>query len=536
MLRLLLTSGLLACALHAQVHEITAPRIGAHVRFLASDLLEGRGVGTRGEALTTEYLATQLELAGVEPGGAEGTFFQRVPLVGVTTRPEARLTIHGKGQPVALRWLDDFVGHTQRQRTDEAFDADLVFAGHGIVAPEYQWNDYKDVDVRGKVVVLFTGEPASRDTTLFNGPALTYYGRWTYKYEQALRQGALGAVIIHTTPTAGYGWDVVRNSWGKEDPQVRVDAGAPALALAGWVTDAAADRLLVGSGQTTAKLLGEAGSPSFRPIPLGLRLRAHLPAILRAVDTRNVVGVLRGSDDARRKEALVYSAHWDHLGVGTPVNGDRIYNGAIDNATGCAVVLELARAWAGLQRRPARSVVFLFVTAEESGLKGSDFYARHSLFPPGNTVLNLNYDALYPFGRPQDVILSGAEQTTVWPTVQEVAARFNLQIRPDPRPEQGSFYRSDHFSFARAGVPAFSVRMGNAFVGRQEGYGTEQFRSYNSTQYHQPSDEYDPQWDFAGLDQLARFGFALGLTVAEAQAQPRWESGSEFARNKAQPE
>ena len=338
-------------------------------------------------------------------------------------------------------------------------EAEAVFVGHGIVNEQEKWNDYKDVDVKGKVVVLFTNEPQPENPEVFKGRTLTYAGRWVYKYEEAARQGAVGCLIIHTTPTAGYGWDVVRNSWSKEDPQMLLEPNATPLALAGWVTQAAGERLLGLSGHSVSELLKAADSRDFRPIPLNLNIRADLKSKIRKIESRNVLGMIQGSDAKLRNEYVLYSAHWDHLGIALPVNGDAIYNGAIDNATGCGVVLEIARVYGSLRQLPKRTILFAFWTAEESGLRGAEYYSHHPLFPPEKTAININYDALFPSGRPHDVVVTAAERTTAFPTVQEAAQRYDLEITSDPRPEQGSYYRSDHFMLARIGIPAFRDRI-----------------------------------------------------------------------------
>jgi Zn-dependent M28 family amino/carboxypeptidase len=522
----------LACTIQAQGPE--AFRIRAHTNFLASDLLEGRGVGIRGGQLATEYLATQLELAGAKPGGENGTYFQRVPLVGIETDSAAQLSASAPGGMVNFRWLDDFVGVSPNQQAQTEFEAEALFVGHGIVAPEHKWNDYKGADVKGKVLVLFTNEPTSHPD-LFGGRALTYYGRWTYKYEEALRQGARGAIIIHTTPTAGYGWEVVRSSWGREEPYVKRAAGQAALDFTGWVTQEAGEQLLGLANRSLDELLKASESPDFRPVPLGVRIRARIPSKIREIETRNVVGTVPGSDSRLAQEYVIFTAHWDHLGVGRPVNGDAIYNGAIDNATGCAIVLELARAWAALPQKPRRSAMFLFVTAEEGGLRGSEYYARNPLALPGKTALNLNYDAIYPFGQTNDIVVAGAERTTFWPVVEQIAQRMNLKISPDPRPEQGSYYRSDHFPLARVGIPAFSVRGGSEFAGKPSGYGDQIFQEFNTKHYHQPSDEFRDEWDFSGLEKVARFGMLTGLEAANQERLPTWKRGDEFlpARQKS---
>ena len=525
----------IAVSAAAQIQEISGERIRAHVKFLSSDLLEGRGVGTRGGDLATEYIATQFALSGAKPAGDNGTYFQNVPLIGVETQPDAQLSAAGKKGTLPLQWRTEFVGVNLRQKPLEEFEAEAVFVGHGIVAPEFQWDDFKGVDVRGKILVLFTNEPASSDEKFFGGRALTYYGRWTYKYEQALRKGALGAVIIHTTPTAGYGWQVVRNSWAREDVYVRLKPGEPELAFAGWVTETAGEKLLAMAGRSVPELLKLSDSRAFKPIPLGIRIRGRMASKVREINTRNVAAIVRGSAPALASEAVIFSAHWDHLGIGTPVNGDNIYNGAADNATGCGIVLEMARFWASLEQKPRRSAIFLAVTAEEGGLRGTDYYATHPFIPAGKTALALNFDGFHPWGRTKDVVLNGADRTTFWPQVQEAAQRMNLAIRPDPEPEQGSYYRSDHFSFARAGIPAFSVDMGEEFLGKPQGYGRKMLDEYEAKQYHMPSDEYREDWDFSGLEHIARFGFLLGQSAANLEELPTWNAGDEFlaARQKS---
>ncbi len=516
----------LAFSVDAQVTDILGSRLRAHVRFLASDLLEGRGVGTRGGDITTEYLASQFAMSGLKPAGDGGTYFQRVPMVGVTTQDSATLAMVKGTDRSQFAWQTEFVGHTHRQNETETFEADAIFMGHGITAPEFSWDDYQNIDVAGKVVVLFTNEPPSEDPGFFRGRALTYYGRWTYRFEQAARKGALACLIIHTTPTAGYSWEVVRNSWGKEDPQMKVVDAGRELALAGWLTKNAGERLFQAIGKSVDEMVRLADTRGFQPIPLNLKIAASLPAKLRAIETRNVIGIIEGSDPNLKNEAVIFTAHWDHLGIGTPVNGDSIYNGAVDNATGCAILLEIARAWSNLTSKPRRSAIFLSVTAEESGLRGAEYYGRNPFIPAGRHAVNINYDALYPFGRTKDVVVTGAERTTVWPTVQNVAKRFGLEITPDARPEQGSYYRSDHFSLARVGIPAFSVKMGNEL--RAGGAGDDFFMEFNAKKYHQPSDEYSADWDFSGMEEMARFGMVIGLEVANQDALPTWNAGDEF--------
>jgi Zn-dependent M28 family amino/carboxypeptidase len=536
MKKIFLLSILAACwNAPAQVAGISGERMRAHVKYLASDLLEGRGVGSRGGDLATEYIASQFANAGAKPAGDNGAYFQRVPLIGAETAPGAILMASGVGKQISFRWLDDFVGVSQLQKPDDDFDAEAIFVGHGINAPEFQWDDYKGTDVKGKVVVLFTNEPPSDDPKFFGGKALTYYGRWTYKYEEAARRGAKAVLIIHTTPTAGYGWEVVRNSWGKEDPQVPLDGNRPALALAGWLTQEAAAKVAAISGKTVEQLLNEANQRDFKPYSLNVGIRGHLPTKIRKIESRNVAALVAGSDPVLKSQVVIFTAHWDHLGIGPAVNGDSIYNGAVDNATGCGMLIEMARAWAELPRKPRRSALFLAVTAEEAGLRGSEYYAEHPLVPLNKTALNLNFDAFYPYGRTKDVSVSGAERTTVWTTVQDAAKTMGVAIKPESHPEQGHYYRSDHFSFAHAGVPAFSISEGSEFEGKPAGYGEKIFEEFNSKHYHQPSDEYKETWDFGGMEEVAKLGFLIGQQVANQDRLPTWKAGDEFlpAREKS---
>src|SRR5579862_1571629 len=528
-LPVVLTAVLLIVFAAAQMTEISGERIRAHVKFLASDLLEGRGVGARGGDLATEYIAGQLALAGAKPAGDNGTYFQNLTLVGVDPQPTTQLSATSSdGKTISFRWLDDFVGLTLQQKTDAAFDAEAVFVGHGITAPEYQWDDYQGVDVRGKVVVMFTNEPPSDDPKFFTGKALTYYGRWTYKYEQAARKGALAAIIIHTSPTASYGWDVVRSSWGREDQQVKLAPGEPALMFAGWVTQDKGNEIAAALGKSVDDLLKMANTRGFRPVPLPIHFRGTAPAKVREIHTRNVVARIEGSDPQLKNEAVIFSAHWDHLGIGDAVNGDTIYNGAADNATGCAMILEMARAWSMLPEKPRRSALFLAVTAEEAGLRGSEFYGQHPAIPAGKTAAALNFDMFMPFGRTSDVVLTGADRTTFYPLVEEAARRFDLRIKPDPRPDAGTYYRSDHFSFARVGIPSFSIEGGEDLLGKPPGTGKKLFDDFEEHRYHQPSDEYREDWDFSGMEQFARFGFLIGINVANALKLPTWRAGDEF--------
>ncbi len=501
--------------------------IAAHVQFLSNDLFEGRGVGERGEALTTQYLATQLALAGAEPAGDDGTYFQRVPLVEIKTQPGSALRLAGReAEP-----LVDYVGNNERQTGREVIEAEILYVGHGITAPEFDWDDYKGVDVSGKLLLLFTNEPPSDDAGFFGGKALTYYGRWTFKYEEAARRGALGVLIVHTDETAGYPWDVVRNSWSGSQPYVQVKEGESKLALAGWLTSEAAARLFEASpatrGQTLGDLLDAANREDFTPVSLGVRGQADIRSSIVPIETRNVIARFPGSDPALAEEAVLYTAHWDHIGMHGE-GEDSIYNGAVDNATGCAVLLAMAEAYGALADRPSRTALFAFVGAEESGLLGSAYYAANPVVPVGRTAVNLNYDALYPFGATSDISLPGYERTTLSGSVESLAAEFGFALTPDAHPEQGYYYRSDQFSLAKHGVPAFSIKSGSKYPGRPGGWGDEKVAQYRARHYHQPSDEFQEDWDFAGIADLARFGFVLGRIVADQPNLPSWHEGDEF--------
>jgi Zn-dependent M28 family amino/carboxypeptidase len=532
----LLLFPLIALAVIAQMTEISGERIRAHVKFLSSDLLEGRAPGSRGGDLAADYMATQFALLGAKPAGDKGTWFQKFTLVGVEPQPDTQLGVTtNDGKNISFKWLDDFVGVTSQQRTDAQFDAPAVFVGHGIVAPEYQWDDYKGIDVRGKVVVLFTGEPPSTDPKFFTGAALTYYGRWTYKYEEATRHGAVAAIIIHTTPTASYGWDVVRSSWGREDQEVKLAAGEPALAFAGWITKEMGEKVGATIGKTADDLVKMADARGFKAIDLPLRFGGRMPAKVRTVETKNVIAKIEGSDPKLKEEAVIFSAHWDHLGVGEPVNGDAIYNGALDNASGCGMLLEIARAWSALPQKPRRSAIFLAAAAEEAGLRGSFYYGQNPVVPAGKTAVALNFDMFLPYGRAKDVTVNGAERTTLYPMVQEAARRMNLTISPEARPEAGEYYRSDHFSLARVGIPAFSIDQGEDLAGKPPGTGHKLMAEFTDKNYHQPSDEYHEDWDFSGMEQYARFGLLIGMDVANAPKLPSWHAGDELlaARQKS---
>jgi Zn-dependent M28 family amino/carboxypeptidase len=516
---------------------IDPEKIRQQVKFLASDLLEGRGMGQRGSDLAAEYIATQFALEGLKPAGDNGTYFQKVPMVGVKTLPATTFSlVPDNGETTPLKILDDFVTSNETQTESSDIDAPIVFVGYGIKAPEYNWDDYKGYDLHGKVALLFVNEPTSNDPKFFKGKALTYYGRWTYKFEETARRGAVATLIIHRTDLASYGWQVVRNSWGNGKSYLKLD-GTPKLQAASWITLEVAKKLAALSGTDVDKLFQQAQSRDFKPIELPVRLKARVVSELKPFDSKNVLAKREGADPVLKEQAVIYTAHYDHFGIDASLAAaDKIYNGAVDNATGCGMILEIARAWADAPVAPKRSILFAAVTAEEQGLLGSEYLGKHSPVPPGKITLDINYDALFPIGVPEEVEMSGAERTTFYPAIEALAKKFNLKIRADAHPEAGHYYRSDHFSLARVGVPSFSVSEGLKFAGHDEAWGEAQAKDYVDNHYHQTSDEYQESWDLTGLAKMGMFGYELGMQAASQPNLIGWQAGDEFeaARKKSQ--
>ena len=523
--RFSLAVGLLSISSAFAQEVVSAKRIAEAVTVLASDRYEGRGPGTRGEDLTTDYLAGEFKKAGLKPLGADGTYLQPVPLVRVVTSTKSTLKVTKNNDSFDLSPDADFSGTSQTQKDLEEFDAEVVFVGHGITAPEFGWDDYKDVDVKGKIVVLFTNEPPSDDPKFFGGKALTYYGRWTYKFEEAARRGAKACFIIHTSDTAGYPYSVVRPLDGA---QLKLEANQPALAFSGWLSQKAGDKVLGLKNLTVVDALKAADTKGFKPVSLGASFKGRIDTDVKKIQSHNVVGMVEGSDPKLKAEAILFTAHWDHLGVGKATLGDTIHNGAADNATGCGMVIELARVWASQKTKPKRSAVFLCVTAEEKGLLGSKYYSQNPLVPLGKTALNLNFDMILPLGVPESIVLTGSERTTLSPVVKDVAKKHNLEIEADQRSHLGIFYRSDHFSMARAGVPAFSIGAGMKLKGKPEGFAKKAMQEFNDKAYHTPQDEVKADWDFAGFVTLANFTLDLAREAANADNLPTWNTGDEF--------
>ncbi|HMF91537.1 MAG TPA: M28 family peptidase [Candidatus Angelobacter sp.] len=513
------------------MNAIDAEKIRATVKYLADDALEGRGTGQKGGDKAADWIAEQFKKYGLVPAGDHGTYFQNVNFYGVTTdQKQTRLAFVSKsGNETVLKFADDYVATDQTHSDKSEIDAPIVFVGYGINAPEYNWDDYKGADLKGKALLMLVNEPPSDDPNFFKGRALTYYGRWTYKYEEAARRGAVAVILVHKTEMASYPWEVVRNSWGGETSLLQ-DEKEPKLKSAGWVQLDVARKLAQSAGLDLDQMLNDANSRGFKPVELGVRLKETIVTKVRSFASRNVLAKVPGSDPTLRGQAVLYTAHYDHLGIHPNEPGDNIYNGAADNATGCGILLELARAYAEAQQKPPRTILFAAVTAEEQGLLGSRYLGQHPPVPARDISLDLNYDDVQPFGDPEQAVVSGAERTTVSPLVEKVAQAFHLSIQPDDHPEAGHYYRSDHFSMARVGVPAFSVNQGALFKGHDLAWGEEKEKDYVTHRYHQPSDEYRADMDFTGDAKMARFGFALGWLVAGQPELAGWQPGDEFEK------
>jgi Zn-dependent M28 family amino/carboxypeptidase len=507
--------------------EIREDGIRAHIRFLSHDLLEGRAPATRGGDLAAEYLATQFELLGLEP--VRGSYFQQVPIVGVTADPRTiQLSFSGPRGDVRGEYVRDFVSWTATQQPRAEASGEVVFVGFGIVAPEQNWNDYEGMDARGKIVLMLVNDPGgtAEEPERFGGRSMTYYGRWTYKFEEAERQGAAGAILVHTTESAGYPWSTVEGSWTGEQYQLPLPPGRSPLPLQGWVTEDAARRLLALAGHELDALARAARQRGFRPVPLGVHAESEIRSTLRRQESPNVVGLLRGEAD----EVVTFSAHYDHLGIGLAVNGDSIYNGAYDNASGVALMMEVARAFTLQPERPRRSLLFIATTAEESGLLGSHYYVQNPLFPLERTVANFNIDGANLWGPTHDVTPLGHDRSTLGEDLARVLSHLDMQATDEPFPERGFFFRSDHFPFALAGVPALWLRTGTEFIGRPEGWGEEVMNEYTARHYHQPSDVFREDFDYRGAVQQGQVIFLVAHRVANADTRPEWYPTSEFQR------
>ena len=525
----------------ANLPNIDANAVLADIRKLSSDEFEGQLPGTKGEQLTVAYLSDQFKAAGLEPGNPDGTWVQKVPLVGLTPEPAGPLVVKKGGATKSFKIRDEFVPFSKQVADQVTLDnSEIVFVGYGVQAPEFQWDDYKGVDVKGKTIVVLVNDPpvpdaatpGELDPKVFGGKAMTYYGRWTYKYEKAAELGAAAAIIVHETDRAGYPFNVVQGFGGERFGMVTPDKNMSRAKIESWVSVEAATALLKMAGQDYQKLKARAASREFTPVPLGVTASFSLKQKMRTIDSQNVIARLPGSDPARKGEYVVFSAHWDHLGVGDPKPGqtDTIYNGAADNASGTATLLEIARQMKKMANPPRRTVLFLAVTAEEQGLLGSQYYAQFPLYPLTTTLADINIDDNLPmWGRTKDVVVIGLGASDLDDYLRDAAAEQGGRVLvPDAEPEKGFYYRSDHFNFAKAGVPALDTDDGLDYVGQPAGFGKQKKDEYTNNDYHSPSDDVKPGWDLTGLGEQAKLLFAVGYRVAQADTFPEWKPGNEF--------
>jgi Zn-dependent M28 family amino/carboxypeptidase len=510
--------------------RITTEEIDAHVRFLSSDLLEGRAPGTRGGRLATEYIAAQLEAFGLKPGAADSSYFQKVPINIVTSDPRSiSVKASGKANASFLSPSDVVVWAGSDVAASQA-KGELVFVGYGVSAPEYKWDDFKNVDVRGKILLVLVNDPpaTAAEPNLFGGNAMTYYGRWTYKYEEAERRGAAGMLIVHRTIPAGYPWQVVVSSNVGTHRLLPRDPKLPApLGVRGWIQDSSAVALLAQAGLDLEKLRAAAESRSFRPVPTGIMMDISFNNAVEHLQTENVIGVVRGIDPKLRGESVVYSAHWDHFGIGLPVNGDSIYNGAADNASGVATVLAIAHS-AAEGVKPRRSQMFVFVTAEEAGLLGSEYFGQHPPVPATKIIADLNIDNPRLTGRFKTMEVLGENKSSLGPALAAMLRPSGITIVPEAHPEQGHFYRSDHFSLAKVGIPAIDIKGGVELEGHPAGWGKEQAEDYTAHRYHQPSDDYAHIKSLDDAAQLGEIVYRFGFQLANSETIPTWNRDAEF--------
>ena len=515
---------------------VSADAIMADIRKLASDEFEGRAPGSKGETLTVQYFIDQFKAMGLQPGNPDGTFTQKVPLVGISGGPTPLVVKKGAATRT-FKVRDDFVAFSKHVVDQVTLaDSELVFAGYGVQAPEYQWDDFRGVDVKGKTIIVLVNDPPvsdpanpkELDSKTFGGKAMTYYGRWTYKFEKAAELGAAGVLIVHETIPAAYPWSVVQTMGGERFDLVTPDKNAGRSKIEGWISVEAATALLKMAGQNYQKLKAAARTNAFKAVPLGMTASLSVKQKLRTVDSQNVIARLPGSDPKLRDEHIVYTAHWDGFGVGDPVNGDAIRNGALDNASGCAMVLEIARQLKNQKTPPKRSFLFLMVTAEEQGLLGSQYYADFPLHPLAKTLANINLDGINQWGRTTDLTVVGLGASDLDDYAKAAAAEQKRGLKPDAEPEKGFYYRSDHFNFAKKGVPAFDPDSGVDFIGKPAGYGKEKRDEYTNRDYHAPSDEVKPDWDLAGAVEDAKLFLVMGYRIANADNFPEWKAGNEF--------
>jgi len=507
---------------------ISGTDMRGHVAVLSADEFEGRGVASKGGELAMQYLEQQLKSTGFAPGGTDGSYRQTFDVVSVHAKPPKTWEFSHGGKKRALKWWDEYIaGSGVQSQTSEIKNAELVFVGYGIQAPEYQWDDFKGMDLKGKVLVMLNSDP-DWDPALFAGKTRLYYGRWVYKYESAARQGAVGAIIVHTDESAGYPFQVVQTSWSGAQFELPAES-EPRIQVQAWATQPAARELLALGGHDLDKLVTAAKQRDFKPVPLGIRTSLKFGNSIDRVTTANVLGVLPGSDPTLAKEVVIYSAHHDHLGVGEPDStGDKIYNGALDNGVGMAQVLAIAKAFKALPQAPKRTTMMLFVAAEEQGLLGSEYFALHPTIPAGRIAANINYDGGNIWGKARDIGFIGKGKSTLDGVVETLAKTQGRAVLADQMPDRGFYYRSDQFNFAKIGVPAVYFKVGSEFEGKQADWSKQQLEDFEAHRYHQPSDQLLDTWNFDGMVDDAKLGFWVGVQVANTDAMPSWVLGDEF--------
>jgi len=521
----------------AALKTISAESLLGEIKTLSADDFEGRKPGSNGENKSVGYIQKQFQQIGLKPGNPDGTWLQSVPLAGITSNISPTISV--KGKPLALENKKDFIAFSSRYvHSLDVAPADVVFVGYGVVAPEYGWDDYKGMDVKGKTILMLVNDPpvpdpadpSKLDEKMFKGAAMTYYGRWTYKYEIASTKGAAAAIIIHETGPAGYPFEVVAGSWGSENFGIQnPNNNSDRVAVESWMTYAKAAELCKMAGKDLAALKRSAISRDFKPVVLaGASAGFKVKNELRRIVSHNVVGILPGSDPEFKNQYVIYTAHWDHLGKDPTLTGDQIFNGAADNASGTAGLLEIARAYASLKAAPKRSMIFIALTAEEQGLLGSEYYAENPLYPLKNTLADINMDGLNTWGKTSDLTIIGLGNSTLDDITADVLKASQRTITPDPEPEKGLFYRSDHFEFAKQGVPALDPDSGVQYVGKPAGYGKQKRDEYTEKDYHKPSDEVKPDWDLSGAVEDLRVFFEVGYRVAQGDKFPVWKPGTEF--------
>jgi len=515
-----------------QLSAVDIDAMLAHTKILSSDEYEGRGPGTKGEQLAVTYIADQFKKAGLQPGNTDGSYFQKVPLVGITAKP-APLVFSKGGQRQTLKWKDDVVAWTKHVAPSASINnSEVVFVGYGVVAPEFNWNDYKDVDVKGKTLLMLVNDPPVTDASnpeeldpkTFGGKAMTYYGRWTYKYEIGAEKGAAAVLIVHETGPAGYAFNVVQGRTGEQFDLVTPDKNMGRAAIEGWITLDQAQALLKSAGQDFDALKKQAATRDFKPVPLGVTASMKIDNTLRTIDSRNVIGRFDGADQKLKDEFVVYTAHWDHFGK----NADGIFHGAEDDALGCAALVEMARAYTKLATPPRRSILFLAVTSEEQGLLGSEYYAKMPIYPLAKTVANINMDSWNVHGRTKDLTLVGFGASDLDDYARDAAGEQGRVVHADAEPEKGFYYRSDHFNFAKQGVPALDPDAGVDYIGKPPEYAKQQRDEWNANRYHTPKDVVLPEWDLTGTREDLMVLFAVGYRVAQADKMPEWKPGNEF--------